>query len=296
MSNEYSIIKINEEADVETNRSDVAAAFFKGLVSSAPLIGALWQPRKAGATPAGANVTVTENGVAVNFSNVTTAGETTVTQIDPNSLQGIPGEYVINAGSLAFEIHTTAVYAGPITLGFQVPGISNPITFSALRVLHGEPPPVPNFVDRTVLAPDAPAPNFSTRTIYARVTSLSPFVVAQLRQTAVSYGVVALYDQTKAHKSGSTVPIKLQLTNAGGANVSSAGLVVTALGTTLISTNAAGTLEDAGSSNPDFDFRYSSGGYIFNLKTTGYAPGTYALTFRVAGDPLTHAVQFRIGK
>ena len=39
MSNEYSIIKINEEADVETNRSDIAAAFFKGLVSSAPLIG-----------------------------------------------------------------------------------------------------------------------------------------------------------------------------------------------------------------------------------------------------------------
>jgi len=66
----------------------------------------IWQPRKAGDTPAGANVLVVENAVAVNFSNVTTAGVTTVTPIDPNSLQGIPGEYVIGAGTLAFEIQT----------------------------------------------------------------------------------------------------------------------------------------------------------------------------------------------
>ncbi|HEX8354508.1 MAG TPA: DPP IV N-terminal domain-containing protein, partial [Pyrinomonadaceae bacterium] len=54
-----------------------------------------WQPRAAGDTPAGANVTVAENGVAVTFSNVTIAGVTTVTPIDPNSLQGVPGEYII---------------------------------------------------------------------------------------------------------------------------------------------------------------------------------------------------------
>jgi uncharacterized repeat protein (TIGR01451 family) len=253
----------------------------------------IWQPRKAGDTPAGANVLVVENGVAVNFSNVTTAGVTTVTPIDPNSLQGIPGEYVINAGTLAFEIQTTATYAGPITIGFQVPGVNDPITFDALRVLHGEP--APNFVDRTVLAPDSPAPDFATRTVYARVTSLSPFVVAQLKAT---YGVRTLYDETKTHKSGSTVPVKLQLTNAAGANVSSSSLVVKAVGTTRISTNAAGTLEDAGNSNPDYDFRYDAGlsGYVYNLKTKGYAPGTYVLTFRVAGDPTAHTVQFRVAK
>ncbi len=49
---------------------------------------------------------------------MTAAGLTTVTPIDPNSLQGVPGEYVTNAGSLAFEVRTTAAYAGPITLGF----------------------------------------------------------------------------------------------------------------------------------------------------------------------------------
>lgn len=138
-----------------------------------------WQPAAQGNTPAGTNVTVAENGATVTFSNVTQAGQTTITPIDPNSLQGIPGEYVINANSLAFEITTTATYTGPITIGFQVPGVNNPITFSTLRVLHGEPPPVPNFVDRTILAPDSPTHDFPARTIYARVTSLSPFVIAE---------------------------------------------------------------------------------------------------------------------
>lgn len=57
-------------------------------------------------------------------------------------------------------------------------------------------------------------------------------------------------------------------------------------------------LEDAGNSNPDFDFRYDAGlsGYVYNLKTKGYAPGTYSLAFRVAGDPVTRAVQFRVTK
>ena len=112
-----------------------------------------WQPVALPNTPAGANVSVTTaSGIQLTFSNVTGAGQTTVTPIDPNSLQGIPGEYIINANSLAFEITTTATYTGTIAIGFNVPGITNPITFSTLRVLHGEPP-FPNFVDRTILRP-----------------------------------------------------------------------------------------------------------------------------------------------
>ncbi|MCA1566649.1 MAG: DUF11 domain-containing protein [Acidobacteria bacterium] len=138
-----------------------------------------WQPVvEQPNTPAGSDVTVASDGVALTFSNVTGAGVTTITPIDPNSLQGVPGEYVINADSLAFEIHTAAAYTGTITLGFQVPDISNPSTFSTLRVLHGEPP-APNFVDRTILAPDSPSHDFAARTVYARVGSLSPFLVAE---------------------------------------------------------------------------------------------------------------------
>jgi hypothetical protein len=52
-------------------------------------------------------------------------------------------------------------------------------------------------------------------------------------------------------------------------------------------------VDDAGNANPDSNFRFDgglgpNGGYIFNLKTTGLATGTYVLTFTVAGDPTTH--------
>jgi uncharacterized repeat protein (TIGR01451 family) len=180
-----------------------------------------WEPPLN--TPSGANVTLAKNGVTLNFSNVSVAGETTVTQIDPNSLQGIPGEYVINANSLAFEIHTTAQYTGPITIGFPVPGVNNPITFSALRVLHGEPPPVPNFVDRTVLAPDTPAPNFPTRTISARVSSLSPFVVVEHKETIPPVTTATLSAQPNAagwHKANVNVTLT-SVDNEGGSGVAS---------------------------------------------------------------------------
>ena len=112
----------------------------------------------------------------------------------------------------------------------------------------------------------------------------------------VGYGVVALYDQTKVHKSGSTVPIKIQVVDANGVNYSSASLPVQAMSVVLVSANSSGTPEDAGNSNPDLNFRYdaSLAGYIFNLKTTGYAAGTYELHFVVAGDMSDHVVQFRI--
>ena len=122
-----------------------------------------------------------------------------------------------------------------------------------------------------------------------RVDSLSPFVIATR-----SYGINVLYDQTKAVKSGSTLPIKLQLTNASGANVSASNIVVTALSVLRISTNTSGVVQDSGNANPDNNFRYSGGGYIFNLSTKGYATGTYLLKFRAGSDPIIHTVQFQV--
>ena len=111
----------------------------------------------------------------------------------------------------------------------------------------------------------------------------------------VTFAICAQYDQTAAHRVNSTVPIKIRLCDATGANVSAAAIVLTATGVTQISTSAAGVLEDAGNSNPDDRFRFVSGGeYIFNLKTTGLSRGTYALTFTATGDPIPHQVQFQV--
>jgi hypothetical protein len=61
-----------------------------------------------------------------------------------------------------------------------------------------------------------------------------------------------------------------------------------------VSTNAPGPLEDSGNANPDNQFRFAGGSYIFNLSLKGFTQGTYALVFTATGDATSHAVQFQV--
>ena len=110
----------------------------------------------------------------------------------------------------------------------------------------------------------------------------------------VSFNICVLYDETRVHRAGSTVPIRLQLCDAANVNVSSASIVVGATSVTQLSTSTVGPVEDAGQANPDDEFRFDGSAYIFNLKTTGLTTGTYALTFTATGDPNPHQVEFQI--
>jgi hypothetical protein len=112
----------------------------------------------------------------------------------------------------------------------------------------------------------------------------------------VAYGVCVLFDQTKAYKLGSTIPIKLQLCDVGSSNMSTADIVLHATGLTKKDSTASGIVEDAGNSNPDSDFRYDAelAGYIFNLSTKGLSTGTWALSFAAANDLIPHTVEFDV--
>lgn len=110
----------------------------------------------------------------VAFDNASAAGTSRVVAIDPGAAGTLPGGFTV-FDSFAFDISTTANVAGPITVCFTIPLVSDAAVFSNLRVLHNEGGVL---VDRTILPPDSPAPDFVTRTICARVSSLSPFVVA----------------------------------------------------------------------------------------------------------------------
>jgi hypothetical protein len=114
----------------------------------------------------------------------------------------------------------------------------------------------------------------------------------------VSYNLCPLYDPSKAVKSGAAYPIKLYVCNVNGVDVSSPGIVLNA---TRITQTAgfSGQVEDAGNANPDSNFRYDStlgpsGGYIFNLKTTGLATGSYNLTFTVGGASASYLAPFGV--
>ncbi|HEX8145161.1 MAG TPA: pectinesterase family protein [Pyrinomonadaceae bacterium] len=115
----------------------------------------------------------------------------------------------------------------------------------------------------------------------------------------VGYNLNLLYDPNKVNKSGSTIPIKLLIVDNAGANLSSAGTVVHALGVSLITTDTYGPVDAPGNSNPDLNFHFDptlggTGGYSFNLKTSGYASGTYRLYFTVGSDPYVYTTQFQI--
>ena len=97
----------------------------------------------------------------------------------------------------------------------------------------------------------------------------------------VKYRLCLQYDPTKAVKSGSTIPIKLQLCSASGLNMSAGGITVHAVSLTQTSGNVTGTVDDPGNANPDLDFRFAGDSYIYNLSTKGLRTGTWTITFTV---------------
>ena len=139
---------------------------------------------------------------------------------------------------------------------------------------------------------DTATPGHKTFTVVARDAAGNE--VQRVVNYHVAFRVSVLYDQTKAVKSGSTIPIKIRLEDANGTDVSASNIVVTAIGVTLVSTTTTGEAEDSGNANPDSNFRYTSDGYIFNLKTTGLGTGTYLLSFRCGTDPTIHTAQFQV--
>jgi hypothetical protein len=99
-----------------------------------------------------------------------------------------------------------------------------------------------------------------------------------------------LFDTTKAKKLGSTIPVKIQVCDGSGNNLSSASLIVNAGAVTKVDNSASLALaSDSGQANsPDNNFRYDAdlNGYIFNLSTKGLSSGTWKLSVNVFGGTL----------
>jgi hypothetical protein len=128
-------------------------------------------------TPTGSNVKVqTPQNISVAFTGVFQTGVTVTTAAQPAAAFGVPGGFIITP-QVAFDVETTAVYAGPVTTCFSVPSINDPATFATLVVYHSE---AGVLVDRTVSS------NFATRQICAQTQTLSPFTVAFKKPTGLT--------------------------------------------------------------------------------------------------------------
>jgi hypothetical protein len=142
----------------------------------------------------------------------------------------------------------------------------------------------------------APAPT-------ANLTAGSYIVTAQAAGLARAaeyhlsnqYNVDALYNPDQSRRSGSTIPLKLQLTDEAGNVLGSADLLVKAL-FVLGQDGSVAPLTSPGNSNPAELFRYDpqTGIYQFNLKTTGYPPGKYTLYFQVSDDTNLYSLSFQV--
>ena len=113
------------------------------------------------------------------------------------------------------------------------------------------------------------------------------------------YHVCLLYDPIRAVQSGATYPVKLQLCDGVGNDLSSSTITAHATSITQVSTSISGLAQDSGNANPDNDFRFSStlgstGGYIFNLSSKGLSTGAYRLNFTVTGDLFVYAAPFQV--
>ncbi len=156
--------------------SDQRAGAYQRIVNGTVDIGA-FEVQPPPNTQPGNNVTQTSSSsdASVTFPAITRAGLTRFEPITATSAGTAPQGYNLRNDRPAFNITTTAEFTGPLLVSITVPAAVTEAEFQRLRILHSENGVL---VDRTVRAPETPAPNFATRTISARVTSLSPFVLA----------------------------------------------------------------------------------------------------------------------
>ena len=117
----------------------------------------------------------------------------------------------------------------------------------------------------------------------------------------MSYNVVEigeiqlLYDPNRKVRSGAAYPIKLQVLDINGKNVSASSLVLTAVD---VINGSVAEPNYTGHANPDNNFRFdpalSGGGYIYNLSTMGLETGIYAITFVINGGQQLYYAQFKV--
>jgi hypothetical protein len=110
----------------------------------------------------------------------------------------------------------------------------------------------------------------------------------------ITYAVCLLFDNNKAVQKNATIPIKLNLCDTNKVNVSSSAVVLMATNLVWWGAESAPDVQDSGNANPDDNFRFTGGSYMFNLSTKNLWSGKWGLEVKANGDPLSHIVIFNV--
>jgi len=164
------------------------------------------------------------------------------------------------------------------------------------QVLSGTPPTGPLSVPIT----DTTFPNaLGPHTVTVTAKDVAGNTASSTVSYSVFYAIIALYNQNVAVHSGSAIPIKMYLASLNGADLSSASIIVHARGLFHLPSGPSRPVVAAGTANPNNNFRFDStlgpsGGYIFNLNTSGLGEGNWVIQFTVGSDPTIQTLGFRI--
>jgi len=231
-------------------------------------------------TPEGTSVQVEpEPGLSLTFDTVSEEGAASV-ETSTTAPGGGPGG--LEFQGLYYDINTTCVYSGPITISLTYDDTGMTLQQEeSLRLMHWVTANQ-TWVDITVLPVD------TLNNIITGVTdSLSVFAIATL---PVFDGFLPPINMPPAamsvFKQKSTIPVKFKLLDAAtGAPVP--GVVATIWGVRVSLGVPSGVNEAVISTQPDGGdtFRYdpTAGQYIFNLSTKNLSPGVYRIHANIMG-------------
>jgi hypothetical protein len=233
--------------------------------------------------------------VSLTFPQVTMAGTTSVTLINPASAGSLPGGYALPGAGVAFDITTTAAYPTPpgIVIAFQVPNV-DAATFSQLQVLHYECDDMNQncgLVNATCPSPRlGPTPDPTTQTIYASVSSLSPFVLAKrFFNAAIQQPINADGTSVFSVRRG-VVPVKFTLTQNGTATCTLPAATIAVTRTSGGTTGAVDESVYSGSADTGSNFRINGCQYIYNLNASALGVGTYRVDIKINGVVVGSAI------
>lgn len=212
---------------------------------------------------------------------------------------GVHATDQIDASPLTVGVYKVG-YAGTNTVNFIEPAqslVRTSLTSDkpGSTFIAAQPVGAGTFVllgDAAVFSDSTYAPDFYLK--YDNGDLAENVCLKSLTAVEMSYTAVPMYDPGKANTAGSTVPVMIQITDENGMNVSDAGLMVRAVSLTM-GTERTAPVPSPGRSQPDGAFRFDpalgdGGGYLFNVKTTGLAPGRWKLNFTVGDDPTIYRV------
>lgn len=243
-------------------------------------------------TPVGQNVVVEPEvpeglgPVTLSFGEITEAGTTTVTVIDPGEAPPIPVPGSVSVAGIIYEVQTTAVYQGLITLCFSYAGVD--FGTDTPRLFHYENN---QWVDITTSVDPA------TETICGATTSLSPFAVfaSSVVRTGFYAPVNPIAGFLNVAKGGSTVPLKFEVHVNGVEQTSTIGLQLTIQAITCDTSAPLDELEAAApSGGTTLRYDADAGYFVQNWKVPKTPGACYMVRMTTEADGLALTARFKV--